>query len=144
MGVFSLVWPCGQSTLRLDILCALSRFTARRGVPSEIFSDSGTNFIGAPEILKEEFKKLQSSESQAKINDRLQMKEITWHFNPPPPPVGKSHRRSVGTHDSIHPKNINCIDERAGNRRRSTSYVLGRGGKNSQRPPIELQPRASM
>ena len=66
-----------------SFLCALSRFTARRGVPNEIFGDNGTNFIGASGILKEEFKKLQSSESQAKINDRLRMKEVTWHFNPP-------------------------------------------------------------
>ena len=66
-----------------SFLCALSHFTARRGVLNEIFSDNGTNFIGASGILKEEFKKLQSSESQAKINDHLRMKEVTWHFNPP-------------------------------------------------------------
>ena len=66
-----------------SFLCAFSRFTARRGVPKEIFSANGTNFIGASRILKEEFKNIQSVESQAKINDRLRMKEITCHFNPP-------------------------------------------------------------
>ena len=62
---------------------ALTRFIARRGVPKEVFSDNGTNFIGASGILKEEFKKIQSQESQEKIIDRLRTKEISWHFNPP-------------------------------------------------------------
>jgi hypothetical protein len=66
-----------------SFLCAFSRFIARRGVPKEVFSDNGTNFIGASGILKEEFKKIQSQESQGKIIDRLRTKEISWHFNPP-------------------------------------------------------------
>ena len=92
-----------------SFLCALIRFTARRGVPNEIFSDNGTNFIGASGILKEEFKKLQSSESQAKINDRLRMKEVTWHFNPPL----ASHTGGVWERMI---RSINRVDERAGNR----------------------------
>jgi hypothetical protein len=66
-----------------SFLCAFSRFTARRGVPQDVFSDNGTNFVSASGILKEEFKKVQAAESQAKINDRMRQREINWHFNPP-------------------------------------------------------------
>jgi hypothetical protein len=43
-----------------SFLCAFSRFTSRQGVPKEIFSDNGTNFIGVSRILKEEFENIQS------------------------------------------------------------------------------------
>ena len=66
-----------------SFLCAFSRFTARRGLPKNIYSDNGTNFVGACGALKEEFKKIQSDEAQRKIYDRLRVKEVKWHFNPP-------------------------------------------------------------
>jgi hypothetical protein len=34
-------------------LAALRRFIARRGIPNHIFSDNGTNFVGANNQLKE-------------------------------------------------------------------------------------------
>ena len=63
--------------------CAFSRFTARRGLPKDVYSDNGSNFIGACRILKEEFKNIQSDEAQSMICNSLRMKEVTWHFNPP-------------------------------------------------------------
>ena len=66
-----------------SFLCAFSRFTARRGHPRDVYSDNGTNFTGACSILKEEFAKLASDEAEAKIYDRLRMKGVEWHFNPP-------------------------------------------------------------
>lgn len=33
-------------------LAAFDRFTARRGLPSDVFSDCGTNFVGADKKLR--------------------------------------------------------------------------------------------
>ena len=66
-----------------SFLCAFSRFTARRGAPKEVYSDNGTNFVGASKTLKQEFEKIHSSEAQKRIHDRLGMSQIRWHFNPP-------------------------------------------------------------
>ncbi|XP_015117277.1 uncharacterized protein LOC107041300 [Diachasma alloeum] len=43
-------------------LAALSRFTARHGLPSDIFSDNGTNFVGAATELQEVFELLSREE----------------------------------------------------------------------------------
>ena len=66
-----------------SFLCAFSRFTARRGNPSAVYSDNGTNFVAGSRILKEEFAKLQSQQAQSKIHNRLRQKGVEWHFNPP-------------------------------------------------------------
>lgn len=66
-----------------SFLCAFSRFTSRRGQPSDVYSDNGTNFTAAYSTSKEEFKKLQDKMSQTRIYDRLRKSQIQWHFNPP-------------------------------------------------------------
>ncbi|XP_026686425.1 uncharacterized protein LOC103518980 isoform X2 [Diaphorina citri] len=50
-------------------LAALKRFTARRGLPLEIFSDNGTNFVGANNELKN-------------LGSSTAMIGIKWHFIP--------------------------------------------------------------
>ncbi|GBN02314.1 hypothetical protein AVEN_66173-1, partial [Araneus ventricosus] len=60
-------------------IAALKRFAARRGKLDEIFSDCGTNFIGA----SKELKAVCSTESVANF---LCMNEIVWYFNPPSAP----------------------------------------------------------
>lgn len=52
----------------LDIdsfLNAFTRFTSRRGVPKEMMSDCGTNFMGAFEELKELVSKLDQNQIQS-------------------------------------------------------------------------------
>ena len=61
---------------------ALRRFVARRGPPSDIYSDNGTNFVGADRELKQSLKEW----NQSQIADFLSQKEIHWHFNPPGSP----------------------------------------------------------
>ena len=58
---------------------ALERFIARRGEPKEIWSDNGSNFVGAHQELK---KNIQDW-NKDKIHDHLLKKEIKWNFNPP-------------------------------------------------------------
>ena len=61
---------------------ALRRFVARRGPSSDIYSDNGTNFVGANRELKQSLEEWNHSQ----IADFLSQKEIQWHFNPPSSP----------------------------------------------------------
>lgn len=62
-----------------SFLMALYRFIGRRGYPKEIFSDQGTNFVGA----EMELRKLVKSFEVERIADKLLDKRIDWHFHPP-------------------------------------------------------------
>lgn len=61
-------------------IAALHRFVARRGLPTDVYSDCGTNFIGANNLLR------------ALVNDPACRDQLTasvhctWHFNPPGAP----------------------------------------------------------
>ena len=60
-------------------LNAFSRFTSRRGIPKEVVSDNGTNFVGAVNELKEVFNQL----DQEKIKRKTSAQRVKWLFNPP-------------------------------------------------------------
>ncbi|XP_018403166.1 PREDICTED: uncharacterized protein LOC108780076 [Cyphomyrmex costatus] len=62
-------------------LAALSRFTARRGLCAQLFSDNGTNFVGAVRDLREIQEFLENSEPDIMIF--LAKQKINWSFNPP-------------------------------------------------------------
>ena len=65
-----------------SFLCALSRFTTRRGVPEEMWSDNGRNFVRADkEVLK-----MCRSLDKEKISKHSSKKALKWHFNPPAAP----------------------------------------------------------
>jgi len=57
---------------------ALRRFIGRRGKPSEILSDNGSNFIGAEKELRAAVKRF----NDAAVEKHLIQKNIQWHFNP--------------------------------------------------------------
>ena len=63
-------------------LATLRRFTARRGIPHEVFTDCGTNFVGAEKILR----KLTSTKLNPKLNNWILEEKIKWNFNPPGAP----------------------------------------------------------
>ena len=65
-----------------SFLMTLHRFMARRGKPAKIFSDNGTNFVGAERELREAIEELNSQ----KIKDALLIEAIEWHFTPPHAP----------------------------------------------------------
>ncbi|GFX61611.1 integrase catalytic domain-containing protein [Trichonephila clavipes] len=68
------------STLSTDaMLAALRRFIARRGHPSEIHPDNGTNFIGANNYLKQLYMLVKEHSIQKYSTDR----NIRWKFIPP-------------------------------------------------------------
>lgn len=65
-------------------VAALTRFVSRRGLPSLIRSDCGTNFTGTDKHLKEIYIFLRDNHSD--IERHLGRQEITWLFNAPSSP----------------------------------------------------------
>lgn len=64
-------------------MASLKRFVARRGRPQELFSDRGTNFVGADKELKKNISLIFSDE---KIHKYMSEEMIKWNFNPPSAP----------------------------------------------------------
>ena len=58
------------------------RMVGRRGVPEEVISDNGTNFVGAVRELKE----LWDSVDKKKVQAVTSAQRIKWDFNPPAAP----------------------------------------------------------
>ena len=67
-----------------NFLNAFKRFVSRRGLCSHVYSDCGTNFVGADTQLKHMFS--QDSDQTKQISDALAKMGIQWHFNPPAAP----------------------------------------------------------
>ncbi|XP_070529860.1 uncharacterized protein [Cardiocondyla obscurior] len=67
-------------------LAAFRRFSARRGVPSNVYSDNGSNFVGANNEMKALYALLNSDEHKDSIFNYAIEKRITWHFIPPAAP----------------------------------------------------------
>lgn len=65
-------------------LVALKKFTSRRGVPSHIHSDNGSNFLEASNELKALYEFLEKEKSN--LATAMAMEKITWHFMPPQTP----------------------------------------------------------
>lgn len=64
-----------------SFLNAFYRMTSRRGLPQDMLSDNGTNFVGGNNELKE----LVASLDKDQIQDKTANQGVKWHFNPPPP-----------------------------------------------------------
>lgn len=65
------------------VILTLIRFVSRRGLPSDIYSDNGTNFRGADKELKEAWRNVTNEKS---VQNHVLDKGIRWHFNPPHAP----------------------------------------------------------
>jgi hypothetical protein len=71
---------------------AIRRFISRRGSPTKLYSDNGTNFHGAERELRESLAEL----DQSKLHDVMTAKGIEWHFIPPGSPhMGGAWERMV-------------------------------------------------
>lgn len=66
-------------------LAAFRRFGARRGHCSDLYSDNGTNFVGAARELKKLFHE-ERSHILPEILDWLSTNSTQWHFIPPHAP----------------------------------------------------------
>ncbi|KMQ88162.1 hypothetical protein RF55_12394 [Lasius niger] len=65
-------------------LAAFRSFISRRGLCERVYSDCGTNFIGADRMLRELF--TASSSDGRRIAHAAATQGIKWHFNPPAAP----------------------------------------------------------
>lgn len=63
-------------------VACLRRFIARRGKPSLVWSDHGSNFVGASRHLKELTEFLQQQQSQEAISNFCSSQNIVWKFIP--------------------------------------------------------------
>ena len=88
-------------------MAALRRSCARRGTPTEIFSDNGSNFIGAHNELQQVNNLLRSSKTSSYISLRLYCKHHLASYSP----TLTSHGRRLGScyqtdedsHEKDHP-----------------------------------------
>ncbi|XP_065177321.1 uncharacterized protein LOC135807665 [Sycon ciliatum] len=73
-----------EMAVSLDVdgfMNAFMRMTSRRGVPLQVVSDNGTNFVGAANELR----RLVAAMNEG-VDRRLADKGIRWSFNPPAAP----------------------------------------------------------
>ena len=63
-------------------IMALKKFIARRGRPQSIYSDNGSNFVGADNELRKCIKQL----DEERVQNFCAPKEIEWNFQPPNAP----------------------------------------------------------
>lgn len=67
-------------------LSTLRRFIARRGRPTDLYSDNGKNFQGAANELKDLYRMLKDEKQMQQITSNCISEQITWHFSPPKAP----------------------------------------------------------
>ncbi|XP_058827841.1 uncharacterized protein LOC131687764 [Topomyia yanbarensis] len=65
---------------------ALRRFVARRGKCTDIYSDNGTNFVGARNRIQEFFSLFKNKQHCEQVSRYCAEEGIHWHFNPPSAP----------------------------------------------------------
>ncbi|XP_071629537.1 uncharacterized protein [Temnothorax longispinosus] len=74
---------CVEDYSTEGFLAAFQRFVSRRGLPSDIYSDNGTNFQGSDRELQRHFLALMQDPL---LNDTLTNDGVKWHFIPPAAP----------------------------------------------------------
>jgi len=67
-------------------IAALQRFVSRRGKCRELYSDCGTNFVGANRELKEALAAFRKQDLNGSIARYAAAEGIDWKFNPPAAP----------------------------------------------------------
>ncbi|XP_075163329.1 uncharacterized protein LOC142235964 [Haematobia irritans] len=75
---------CSELTTEA-FLSTFNRFVGRRGLPNRMFSDNGTNFVGASRALTIEYKAFQKTVNRS-IADKYNLHGFSWHFIPPHAP----------------------------------------------------------
>ncbi|CAK9795156.1 hypothetical protein ANTPLA_LOCUS1384 [Anthophora plagiata] len=65
---------------------AIKRFCARRGKPTNVYSDNATNFIGVKNEILKVRAFFMSNENNTKLSNYFQNEGINWHFIPPRSP----------------------------------------------------------
>ena len=75
-------WEIAYNMETSGFFDAFNRFLARRGPVTDVYSDNGTNFVGANRELKELVQQLPNDELQ----EYARKHKFDWHFQPPNSP----------------------------------------------------------
>lgn len=62
-----------------SFIAALKRFISRRGKIKDMYSDNGTNFVGAERVLQELIK---NTKFKDLVQEFATAEQISWHFIP--------------------------------------------------------------
>ncbi len=90
-----------------DFLATLQRFVARRGCPSHIYSDNGTNFLGAREEIRELQKLTESVSTRQAVFNFANSNAIEWHnIHPRAPHFGGLWEAAVKSMKTLLRKNL--------------------------------------
>lgn len=76
---------CGDLSTDGFVAC-LRRFCGRRGTPTDVYTDNGTNFIGAKNEIEEIQKTLNSESTRTAITNFATDHQLHWHLSPPRAP----------------------------------------------------------
>ena len=91
-------------------LATLKRFVSRRGLPSVIHSDNGSNFLGASKELVHAYKLLEDSTTQEKVARYLTDKRITWkHIHSRSPNFGGLWEATVKSFKTLFKKAVGSL-----------------------------------
>ncbi|XP_033218431.1 uncharacterized protein LOC117173894 [Belonocnema kinseyi] len=66
-----------------DFLACFRRFISIRGKPQKVYSNNGTNFVGANSELRKIYDLHETKEFQESIQNYAVSERIKWDFNPP-------------------------------------------------------------
>ncbi|XP_073990904.1 uncharacterized protein isoform X2 [Rhodnius prolixus] len=70
-----------------EFINVLNKLIARRGCPAKLYSDCGTNFVGASVLLRKALQAfLQLLKTSPQIEEFCNLRGITFNFNPPAAP----------------------------------------------------------
>lgn len=69
-----------------EFMAVLRRFVGRRGLPKDIYSDNGTNFVGAKNELAELYAFVKNKNIQNDLQNIAAKEGIKWYFIPPRSP----------------------------------------------------------
>ena len=90
-----------------SFLNAFYRMVNRRGLPKEIISDNGTNFVGAEKELRQLVQLLDQDRIMASTSNR----GVKWHFNPPyAPHFGGVHETMIKSAKKAIQAILGCAD----------------------------------
>ncbi|XP_055701660.1 uncharacterized protein LOC129800941 [Phlebotomus papatasi] len=109
----------GSLTLEA-FLAAMRRFTARRGIPSHIYCDNATNFVGGSRELDQLKQQFTSEQGQNTLINTTAEMGIKFHFIPPASPtfggswesgvkLFKTHFRRVAGNASLTQEQMNTL-----------------------------------
>ena len=77
-----------------SFLNALRKFVARRKGVTHLYSDNGSNFVGAERVLKEDSKIC----DQKQVQEETRLIGVNWSFNPPyASHFGEAWKRQIRT-----------------------------------------------